>query len=256
MEIIIAIAALLASLLTLISGFGLGTILTPVFILFFPVEVAIALTGIVHLLNNVFKIGLLYTYVDRKTLLWFGVPGILGAFFGAKLLLRLEDLSVIHSWSYGEHIYLITPIKLVVAVLMIFFAITELVPTIKTFSFKKKYLLPGGAISGFFGGLSGHQGALRTMFLIKAGLTKEMFIATGVAIAVLVDFTRLPVYFARMTSTGITDNWQPLVIATASAFIGAYIGKKVMHKITIRTVQIVVGIMMIALAILLGIGII
>ena len=55
---VIAAVALIASLLTFFSGFGLGTILTPVLVIFFPVEIAIALTGIVHLLNNFFKIAI------------------------------------------------------------------------------------------------------------------------------------------------------------------------------------------------------
>ncbi len=45
---IIGIAAFVTAILAFFSGFGLGTILTPVFVIFFPVEVAIALTGVVH----------------------------------------------------------------------------------------------------------------------------------------------------------------------------------------------------------------
>ena len=59
-EVLIILAALLASVLTLISGFGLGTLLLPVFALFFPLEIAVALTAVVHLLNNLFKTGLLW----------------------------------------------------------------------------------------------------------------------------------------------------------------------------------------------------
>ena len=33
--------------------------------------------------------------------------------------------------------------------------------------------------SGFFGGLSGMQGALRSAFLARAGLSKEAFVASG-----------------------------------------------------------------------------
>ena len=54
-EVIIAVASVFASLLTFISGFGLGTVLLPVFSLFFDIEVAIAATAIVHLFNNIFK---------------------------------------------------------------------------------------------------------------------------------------------------------------------------------------------------------
>jgi hypothetical protein len=55
----ICLAALISSGLSLFSGFGLGTLLMFVFAVFFPVEIAIALTAIVHYLNNLFKLPLL-----------------------------------------------------------------------------------------------------------------------------------------------------------------------------------------------------
>jgi uncharacterized membrane protein YfcA len=83
--VIIALAALLTSWLTLISGFGLGTLLLPVFALFFEIELAIALTAIVHVLNNIFKFGLLWKWVDRKTVLWFWYPRHFGRHSGRWL---------------------------------------------------------------------------------------------------------------------------------------------------------------------------
>ena len=53
--ILICAVALAASCLTFFSGFGLGTILMPVFAIFFPLEIAIALTAVVHFLNNIFR---------------------------------------------------------------------------------------------------------------------------------------------------------------------------------------------------------
>lgn len=50
--IVLSATALATSALTLFSGFGLGTILTPVFAIFFPIEVAIASTAVVHLSNE------------------------------------------------------------------------------------------------------------------------------------------------------------------------------------------------------------
>lgn len=75
--IIIPLVALLASALTFFSGFGLGTILLPAFGLFFPIEIAIALTAIVHFLNNIFKLGLVFKNIDKKVVLGFGVPALL-----------------------------------------------------------------------------------------------------------------------------------------------------------------------------------
>ncbi len=87
---VIGATAAFASLLTFFSCFGLGTILTPVFMLFFPIEVAIALTGIVHLLNNLFKMGFVGLKADRSVVLRFGGPAILGAIAGASLLLHFS----------------------------------------------------------------------------------------------------------------------------------------------------------------------
>lgn len=64
--IIISLIAFLVAILTFFSGFGLGTILTPVFMFFFPVELSIALTGVVHFFNNIFKI-ILVGRQDRKS---------------------------------------------------------------------------------------------------------------------------------------------------------------------------------------------
>jgi uncharacterized membrane protein YfcA len=63
--LIVCVAALLASALTLFSGFGLGTLLMPVVALFFPLELAIAMTAMVHLANTLFKIGLLGRKANR-----------------------------------------------------------------------------------------------------------------------------------------------------------------------------------------------
>lgn len=83
---IVASAAVLVSGLTLFSGFGLGTLLMPVFALFFPVEVAVAATAVVHGANNILKIGLVGKNADRALILRFGLPAIIAAFAGAMAL--------------------------------------------------------------------------------------------------------------------------------------------------------------------------
>ena len=123
----------------------------------------------------------------------------------------------------------------------------------------QKYIAIGGLLSGFFGGLSGNQGAFRSMFLIKAGLTKEEFIGTNVVIAVVVDFARLIVYgigLYPVYSTIFTDLGGLVFAATISAFVGAFFGKELLKKLTLRVVQIVVGTMLILLGVALSIGLI
>ena len=91
MEIlIIAIVAFLAALLTFFSGFGLGTILTPVMLIFFPPEIAISLTGIVHFCNYIFKLSIIGNQFNKEVLIKFGIPAVVFAFAGSYSLFSVS----------------------------------------------------------------------------------------------------------------------------------------------------------------------
>jgi len=257
MEIlIISLAAFVVAILTFFSGFGLGTILTPVFMIFFPVDLAIALTGIVHFFNNIFKLILVGNKADKDTLIRFGIPAVIAAFLGAWLLLHIPDAKPLFSYEMFGRVFEVFPVKFIISILLIIFAGMDLIPYFSKLQFGKNKLPLGGALSGFFGGLSGNQGALRSAFLIKAGLSKEAFIGTAVVVSAFVDFTRLSVYATRFTKSGLTENLTLVIIATLSAFAGAYIGNKLLKKVTLHFMQILVAVMLIILSIALAAGII
>ncbi|OUR92407.1 hypothetical protein A9Q87_08010 [Flavobacteriales bacterium 34_180_T64] len=254
--VIICIVAFFASILTFFSGFGLGTILLPVFALFFPIELAIALTGVVHFFNNIFKLMLVGHNANKKVLLYFGVPAIIAALIGAYLLVNITDIEPLYTYFIGSKSFEITTVKLVIAFLLITFAIMELSPFLNSLKFNKKHLPLGGFLSGFFGGLSGHQGALRSAFLINSGLNKEAFIGTAVVISCFVDFSRLSVYSTRLFSSGLDENFPLIFSATLSAITGAFIGNKLLKKVTFGFIQKLIAILLIGISIALGIGII
>lgn len=254
--IVIPIVALLGSGLTLFSGFGLGTILVPVFGLFFSIELAIVLTAIVHFLNNIFKLFLVGKKAHRATIIKFGIPSIIFSFIGAYTLTLISSSTSIAEYHLFNSTYTITPVKLIIALLLFTFAIIEIVPRFKKIEFDTKYLPIGGILSGFFGGLSGNQGALRTMFLIKSNLTKEAFIGTGVVLACLIDVSRLSVYLSQISKNHHSINYLLLIIATLFAFLGAYLGNKLIKKVTISFIQNFVSIMILLFSMLLGLGII
>ncbi|MBL7957232.1 MAG: sulfite exporter TauE/SafE family protein [Flavobacteriales bacterium] len=249
---LIPLVALAASLITLLSGFGLGTLLLPVFALFFPLEVAIGLTAVVHLLNNLFKLGLLWKNIHWGTVFRFGVPGILGAYLGARLMLLLGTRNPL----YQGLLHPVDPLDLVIAGMMLVFGLFEVSKKLNALSLPPRWMMPGGFTSGFFGGLSGHQGALRSMFLLRSGLGKEAFIASGVAIACLVDLTRLPTYATGELITNAQHQGTLLLATTLAAFIGAWWGKKLIPKVTMRGVQLSVGAMILAISGMLASGII
>ena len=254
--VIICLAAFFTAVLTFFSGFGLGTILAPVFAIFFPIDIAIALTGVVHFSNNLFKIALVGKNTNKAVLLRFGIPAISASFIGAWLLLKITVLPSIFQYQIWGKEFEITPVKLIIAILLIIFSIIEIAPAVQKIQFDKNKLVAGGILSGFFGGLTGIQGAIRSAFLIKSGLSKEAYIATGVVIACLVDFTRLSVYASRFTASNLHENLTLLISATLAAITGAFIGSRLLKKITLRFIQAVVAIMLMLISFALGLGII
>jgi len=161
---------------------------------------------------------------DKEVLLRFGVPAVIAAIIGSWILVNITDLQPLFAYdAFGRHIE-VYPVKFIVSVLLIIFASIDLIPYFNTLQFGKDKLPIGGALSGFFGGLSGNQGALRSAFLIKAGLSKEAFIGTAVVVSTFVDFTRLSIYSTRFAKSGLTDNLTLVICATLAAIAGAYLG--------------------------------
>ena len=142
----VALAALFAAGLTMYSGFGLGTLLLPVFALFYPVEVAVVATAVVHGANNVFKVSLLGRHADWEVWLRFGVPAIVFAVAGAWSLGALAGLRTLVGWEFGELAGTTTPLKLLMGGLIFAFALFELLPRLRHLRFERRYLPLGGVM--------------------------------------------------------------------------------------------------------------
>lgn len=253
--VLIGVVALLTAGLTLFSGFGLGTVLMPVFALFFPVPLAIAATAVVHFVNNIFKFGLMVKKADWRVVLRFSLPAAIAAMAGASLLNLFDSMPVMASYTAGGSTFEITVIKAVIGILIAAFALLELWPWFQALAFPPRWLPLGGALSGFFGGLSGNQGALRSAFLLKTGLSKEAFVATGVVSAVMVDAARLVVYGTGVMAGHLAQSQEliaPVAVGTVCALIGSFAGSRILQKVTLRTVQIVVAVAML----LIGAGLV
>lgn len=253
--LVVCTVALLASGLTFFSGFGLGTLLLPAFTLFFEVEQAVALTAVVHFLNGFFKLALVGRHADRGIVLRFGIPAILGSLVGAWALIHLSKIGPVFTYTVFSRLMGVHPAKLVVGLCLLFFAAMEVVPRLRNISFGPKAMPWGGLLSGFFGGLAGMQGALRSAFLSRAGLSKEAFIGTGSAIACLIDVTRLGVYSSLWMKEGARFDYGLLAAAALSAFAGAMLGNRWLKKTTMEGVQRLVAILLVVVAIGLIVGV-
>lgn len=244
--VLVAVVALMAAGLTLFSGFGLGTLLLPAFAAFFPAEVAVGATAVVHLANNLFKLALIGRDADRGVVVRFGLPAIAAAAAGALLLERLASADVVFArYSLAGVEAEVTPVRLVIGVLIVCFAVLEWHPRVKRLRIDRRYLPLGGVLSGFFGGLSGHQGALRSAFLIKSGLERDQFVGTAAVCSTLVDFTRLLVYAAGAalaagggaSGAGWGGAWGPVGVGCVAAFVGSFVGARLVKKVTLGWLQ-------------------
>jgi uncharacterized protein len=191
---------------------------------------------------------------DWSVIVKFALPGAGAAVVGALLLEFVGRFPPLSAYTLGDRRFEITLIGLVIGTIISGFASLDLWPRFQRLAFDRRYLPYGGLLSGFFGGISGIQGALRSAFLIKAGLSKEAFIGTATVSAVIVDVARLLVYgldFYTQKLGKIDPGLTGLILsATLFAFLGSFIGSRLVKKITLRTVQLIVGVMLI----LIGLG--
>jgi len=245
---VVCLVAIAASGLTFFSGFGLGTLLLPAFAVFFPVERAVAMTAVVHFLNNLLKLVIVGRHADRATMVRFGLPAIGAAFAGAWTLDWLAQAGPVAGYEAFGRTVEIAPAKLAIGLLLLAFAALEVLPWGRGLAFEPRLLPLGGLVSGFCGGLSGMQGALRSAFLARAGLTKEAFIATGIVIACLVDLSRLSVYAGAAAAEARIDRGL-VVAAVLAAWAGTAIGNRLLVRVTMAGVQRLVAGLLVVVAI-------
>jgi uncharacterized membrane protein YfcA len=222
---IFLIASYLAAAGATIAGFGSSALLIPVAFSFFDLRTAIFLVACFHLFNNLFKIRLFWDKIDFRTFCFFGIPSICFAFGGAALiaLLPLELISKI------------------LAVFLIVYAVYSLFKPKLAIKKSQWTAMLGGSLSGFFAGLIGLGGAIRSSFLVAFNLPKEVYVATSAMIAVVIDFTRIPTYIFTGSVQPSSELFLiPLLIV--SAYFGVRLGKVLLSRINQLTFRRIVSI--------------
>lgn len=263
--VVIPLISAVVAALTLVSGFGLGTLLLPAFAFFFPIEIAIAATAVVHFANNLFKLGLVARWADRDVVLRFGAPAVIAALVGAALMSVIATAKPLFEYQVGLLHGQVTLLKVIIAILLAVFAGLELSPKYEKLNFPRRALPIGGVLSGFFGGISGMQGALRAPFLLRMGLSKQQFVGTTNVISTMVDVARLIAYTVGLTWLAKSQNYQVLaerrtilliVVACVAGCIGSVWGARLIKKITRRAIRITVAVLLFISAIALGTGLV
>lgn len=254
--LLIPIATFLGSVLTFFSGFGLGTILLPVFLFFLPAELAIAATALVHFANSIVKFFFVRQGIHWPIALKFGIPAVIFAFLGGELLKEIGNSGIFYSIQYTHRVAEVSYLKAILGFLLLFFAWMDYFDRFSIQKSSDRILVFGGVLSGFFGGLSGHQGAFRSLFLSKVTIDKIQFVGTSNVISLAIDFTRIVTYlsFIRQLDFAWNQAGGMIVTGISAAILGVVVGMKLLHKTTIQHIQKIVALFLCVYGLLMLLG--
>jgi uncharacterized protein len=211
--LIVAVAAL-AGAVSAVTGFGIGSLLTPVFALSVDTRVAVAAVSIPHVVGTAVRFWQLQGGIDRRVLWSFGLTSAAGGLAGAALY-RVAS----NRW-----------LTVVFGLLLLFAALSEVTGLARRMRFRGWVAWMAGALSGLLGGLVGNQGGIRSAALLGFNLPKDTFVGTATAIALFVDGARLPVYLA--TQRDDLSSLSPLIaIATVGVVGGTVLGSRALQRV-------------------------
>ncbi|HEX6164040.1 MAG TPA: TSUP family transporter [Vicinamibacterales bacterium] len=207
-------ASLVAGGIASVTGFGIGSILTPTLSLWIDGRLAVALVAIPHLIGTAVRFAMIKGQVDRGVLLRFGLASAAGGLAGALLQTAVGG----------------PRLMIVLAILLLFVAASELTGLAGRMRFTGVTAWIAGVLSGLLGGLVGNQGGIRSAALLGFGLSRDAFIATATAIALFVDGARLPVYLAT-SGPEIAAHIEEVAIASVGVVVGTIVGARVLRGI-------------------------
>jgi uncharacterized membrane protein YfcA len=229
-----AFAGAIASL----TGFGIGSLLTPLVASHYEMKTAVGAVAIPHVIATVLRFWKLRADVDRRVFLGFGLMNALGSLMGALL-----------------HVWVNNPILTVVlGILLVFAGLLGVLGYADRMRFGGRMSWAAGAVSGAFGGLVGNQGGIRSAAMLGLGVKGPAFVATATAIGIAVDAVRMPVYLSTEFAR-IFVAWPAILASIIGVVFGTVVGERVLRRIPENLFRRLVSAILIAVGMyLLGIS--
>ena len=213
-DAVLVVAGIVAGAVAAVTGFGIGSLLTPVLALQVDTRLAVAAVSIPHLIGTSLRFALMHGGVDRRVLWSFGFTSAAGGLAGALLYNEASNRGLTTLFGF----------------LLLFAAISESTGLARRMRFRGWVAWIAGALSGMLGGLVGNQGGIRSAALIGFDLRKEMFVGTATAIALFVDGARVPIYlYTQHDEMRGVLLW--IVLAIVAVIAGTLIGTRALRFI-------------------------
>jgi uncharacterized protein len=230
--LLLAAVALVAGAVAAVTGFGVGSLLTPALALETGTKVAVAAVAIPHFIGSALRYWMLRHHVDRRILIGFGVASAAGGLVGALLGTRFSSRGL----------------AVVFGALLLLAGISEFTGWIQRVRWGQRAAWVAGAISGALGGLVGNQGGIRTAAMLGFDVPKQSFVATATAIALFVDGARLPVYLATQWRE-LVAIWPLILAATVGVVIGTAFGTGILGRVPQRIFRRVIAVLLMVLGV-------
>lgn len=233
-DLLVAIAAAMAGAIAAVSGFGIGSVLTPLLGYQIGMKLAVAAVSIPHFVGTAFRLWLLRRDIDWQVLRGFGVASALGGLAGALLHGVFQS-----AW-----------LTYVLASLLVFVGVSGLTGLSSRLRFEGTWAWAAGIVSGGLGGLVGNQGGIRAGAMLGMAVDPQAFVATATAIGLMVDLARMPVYVAT-AGADLLRIWPLIALATVGVLAGTALGTVALKRIPKAAFGRVVSLLVLSLGIAL-----
>lgn len=222
------VLALLAEVIGTLGGFGSSLFFIPLATYFLDFDSALGITALFHVFSNLSKIALFRQGINKKLLLYIGLPAlgfvILGAYLSAFITVRwLES---------GMAIFLI-----VLSLVLLIKKNLRITPT-------PTHSILGGATSGFVSGFLGTGGAIRGLTLASYKLPIAVFIATSALIDLGIDCSRTVVYYYNGYIHQKDLYLLPILLVVS--VLGTFLGKKILERVDEKQFRVLVLVLILA----------
>lgn len=226
----VAVVGTVSGATAAVVGFGIGSLLTPLLAASLGTDAAIAAVALPHLLATALRLWRHRAHVDRDVLATFGWPSAVGGVAGAIAYARLGDRGL----------------GVVLGLLLLATAAMNALPALRRWRPGRGAARLLGLASGLFGGIAGNQGGLRAAALLPFDLAPRAFLATGTAIALVIDLARTPLYLAR-AGTALLPHAPAIAVAVVACVAGTLLGERWLLALPVERFRRVVA-LVVALA--------
>ena len=215
-----------------VAGFGIGSLLTPAIAARNGAKLAVAAVSIPHIIGTTIRFWRFRHEIDWPIVRSFGFTSAAGGLTGALL----------STWATSR------ALELVFGSLLILAGTSQATGYAKRWRLRGNLAWLGGALSGFFGGLVGNQGGIRTAAMLGFDVDKRRFVATTTAVALMIDLARVPVYLAVATAE-LRSLWATIAVAVVGVVIGTIYGERLLACVPDTRFRVVVGTLLVLLGV-------